>query len=410
MTAPSSKQGSERLGVGSAAERLPIGHGYDIERTRAPNRLRGVDCRSQISLSVGQRSEGSVGKTELAALRNIAIVTPVLDDWPAFVRLLQDISFALAGLPLSVEIVGVDDGSSAPFEFDDFVLPAGVIRSIEIIQLGLNLGHQRAIAVGLVDIAGRKDLDGVIVMDCDGQDRPADLPKLLAASRDHPGDIIVAQRAERSEGQSFKIGYAVYRLLFNLLTGRRICFGNFSFMPLACVRRLVFMPEIWNNLPAAILRSRIGHVPVATARGGRFFGQSHMGWVGLVAHGLSAMSVYIDIVLVRILLGAGIIAGTTLLGIAVAVGVRFATSLAIPGWTTTVVGVLCLLLMQVAVMVVAMLLLVLARRNGRPIVPMVDAGVFVAARQRYELHPPSPPLAECEGTGRNDFLLSGYRA
>jgi hypothetical protein len=403
------KQESELRGPSAVDERLPSGGGYNIVKNGAHSFLRPVNCQARIGTSAGRRSARAVDKSETGAAANIAIVTPVLDDWPAFARLLQDISSSLADLPLSIEIVGVDDGSSTPFDPQALVVPADIIQSIEIIRLGVNLGHQRAIAVGLTSLADREDLDGVFVMDCDGEDRPADLPKLLAASRDQPGHIIVARRAQRCERRSFKIGYGVYKLLFKLLTGRSICFGNFSFMPAACVRRLVFMPEIWNNLPAAILRSRIEHVPVATARGRRYFGRSRMNWIGLVAHGLSAMSVYIDVAFVRILFGAAIVAAMTLFGIATAVAIRFTTTLAIPGWTTTVVGVLWLFLMQIAVMMVAIVLLSLAARNGRPMVPIADAGVFITALQRYELHTPSSVPAECEETGDNELLLSGLR-
>jgi polyisoprenyl-phosphate glycosyltransferase len=331
-------------------------------------------------------------------LAKIAIVTPVLDDWAAFGCLLREVSRSLSGEVQGLEIIAVDDGSAQPFAIGALELPAGPIRRIEILRLGLNLGHQRAIAVGLVDIARRDDLDGVFVMDCDGEDRPTDLPRLLAVSRERLGQIVVAQRTERSEGRPFKIGYALYRWLFTLLTGQQINFGNFSFMPIACARRLVFMPEIWNNLPAAILRSRIRHVAVPTARGERYFGRSRMSWIGLITHGLSATSVYIDIVFVRLLFGAAIVGSVALAGIAAAVAIRFATPLAIPGWATTVVGVLGLLLMQLVVMVVAMLLLVLAGRNSRPIVPIVDAGMFIADRQRFDNEPVSPLARECRGT------------
>jgi hypothetical protein len=108
-----------------------------------------------------------------ANLMKMAVLTPILDDWPAFGRLVQEISSLLVDLPLAIEIVAVNDGSTQPFDFSSLCVSAGVIRSIEILHLGLNLGHQRAIAI---DLAGRKDLDGVFVMDCDGEDRPADMP------------------------------------------------------------------------------------------------------------------------------------------------------------------------------------------------------------------------------------------
>ena len=132
--------------------------------------------------------------------------------------------------------------------------------------------------------------------------------------------------------------------------------------------------------------------------------------MALVAHGLSAMSVYIDVVFVRILFGATITAAVTLLCVAAAVFIKFATPLAIPGWATTVVGLLGLMLMQIAVMAVAMLLLVLAGRNGRPFVPIADADIFVAARQHYQLEPPSPPTTECGRAGYDEPQLSGNRA
>jgi len=48
--------------------------------------------------------------------------------------------------------------------------------------------------------------------------------------------------------------------------------------------------------------------------------------------------------------------------------------------------------------VVAMLLLVLAGRNSRPIVPIADAGMFIAGRQRFDIEPVSPLARECAGT------------
>ena len=48
-----------------------------------------------------------------------------------------------------------------------------------------------AIAVGLAHVAGRDDLDDVIVMDGDGEDRAEDIPKLVAAAAGHPGHVIL---------------------------------------------------------------------------------------------------------------------------------------------------------------------------------------------------------------------------
>ena len=130
----------------------------------------------------------------------VAIVTPVLDDWPAFTTLVAEIAQGFRGSGIEFEIYVVDDGSTESFDPKSIPLPAdGCIASIEVLHLPLNIGHQRAIATGLCSLAGRDDLGGAVVMDSDGEDRPADIRTLLAVSRDQPGKIVLAERAQRSE-------------------------------------------------------------------------------------------------------------------------------------------------------------------------------------------------------------------
>jgi hypothetical protein len=265
------------------------------------------------------------------------------------------------------------------------VPPDSCVVSIEIIRLALNLGHQRAIAVGLCAIAVSTDFDSVVVMASDGEDRPIDIAALLAASRQHPDCIVLTGRARRSEPLMFRIWYRLYRLLFHLLTGQTISFGNFSLLPMQAVRRLVHMPELWNNLAASIMRSRLPYVTVPTARGVRFAGRSHMSLVSLIVHGLSALSVQTDMIFVRVLLAAMFVAAAAGLGIVAVTIVRFGTDLAIPGWATMAVGILLIILLQTLVVVIAASLTMLAGRSNRTIVPIVDSRPFVAGRERYRL-------------------------
>jgi len=309
-------------------------------------------------------------------MRRVAIVTPVLDDWPSFAMLVKRIAQHAARDTEWIEIVAVDDGSTEPFD-PRTIPPEPGIDAIRVVHLALNLGHQRAIAVGLVALSSREDLDGIIVMDSDGEDLPEDIPSLLEASRLSPGHVILARRGKRSESLMFKAGYVAYKFFFRMLTGQGISFGNFSVLPIAAVRRLVHMPELWNNLPAAIIRSRTRMTPVHTVRGMRLAGQSKMNFAGLVIHGLSAMSVYTDFIFVRVLLAAGAVSVASLLALGVVLAVRLGTSLAIPGWATTVFGDLVIILFQAVLTIVATSLLVLAGRSARPIVPVADAPVYI---------------------------------
>jgi len=309
-------------------------------------------------------------------MRRVAVVTPVLDDWPSFAMLVKRIAQHAARDTEWIEIVAVDDGSAEDFDPGTIPREPG-IDAIRVVHLALNLGHQRAIAVGLITLSSRKDLDGIIVMDSDGEDRPEDIPSLLEASRLSPGHVILAHRGKRSESPMFKAGYVAYKFFFRMLTGQGISFGNFSVLPIAAVRRLVHMPELWNNLPAAIIRSRARMTTVRTVRGTRLAGQSRMNFSGLVIHGLSAMSVYTDFIFVRVLLGASAVSMVSFLAICVVLAIRLGTDMAIPGWATTVFGDLVIILFQAMLTIVATSLMVLAGRSARPIVPIADAPVYI---------------------------------
>jgi hypothetical protein len=68
-----------------------------------------------------------------------------------------------------------------------------------------------------------------------------------------------------------------------------------------------------------------------------------MNFVSLVSHGLSSISIYGDVVGTRLLIAtSGLIVLCASL-IAVVLAIRIGITLAIPGWTTTAVGVLSIL-------------------------------------------------------------------
>jgi len=56
--------------------------------------------------------------------KTIAIVTPVLDDWASFAKLMTEISDRFTGSDVVFHICAVDDGSAAPFDAADILLPS----------------------------------------------------------------------------------------------------------------------------------------------------------------------------------------------------------------------------------------------------------------------------------------------
>ncbi|MEJ5225727.1 MAG: hypothetical protein WHV44_14815, partial [Anaerolineales bacterium] len=228
------------------------------------------------------------------------------------------------------------------------------------------------IAMGLAALHAEGVTAPVVVMDCDGEDRPEDLPRLLAAHEQHPGEIIFAQRAKRSEGHVFRLFYAIFKLIFGLLVGRNISFGNFCLIPPGLLRRVAYLQEIWNHFAAGIMHARLPWRTIPTQRGRRYAGNSQMNLVALVLHGLSAISVYIEVVYVRLLFFAFILILLDVLAFLVLVYIRFGTPLAIPGWATSVAVGLTVVMVQAVLFLALLSFVVLSTRSAKMFIPAVD--------------------------------------
>ena len=124
---------------------------------------------------------------------NIVIVTPLYNDWDSFVQLVPVIDHNLGSRHIDVTVLAVDDGSLLEPDIDSLNWgKLQVVKNVEILRLTRNQGHQRAIAIGLSKIAADNFADAVVVMDCDGEDRPEDIGALLDAHLKQPNTIVAA--------------------------------------------------------------------------------------------------------------------------------------------------------------------------------------------------------------------------
>ena len=278
----------------------------------------------------------------------VAIVTPVFNDWPSCAKLIDELDNLGGKLPdVSIDVMIVDDGSNESAATDYLgIHSCKNIGRINVTELACNLGHQRAIAVGMHVAVEADCYQYIVIMDSDGEDQPGDIVRLLDAQRVGDSQIVFASRTKRSEGRLFKTFYAMYKWFYRVLTGNEITFGNFSIMTSSAARRLLHMPDMWNNFPSAVLQSRLPYERIDTERGKRFFGASKMNFVNLVIHGLNAISVSSEIVFIRVMM---ISLTITLLSIFVGMSViflRLFTDLAIPGWASDVIGSIAVILTQ----------------------------------------------------------------
>ena len=309
-------------------------------------------------------------------MTRIAVVIPVFNDWESFTQLIAEIDHCASRLRAVLDLIAIDDGSSESMDAS-CAADLNNIGSVAIVTLACNLGHQRAIAVGLAHVHNIGVYDGVIVMDSDGEDRPKDVERLLAESHREPQAIVVAQRKQRSEGSVFLAFYLIYKLIFRVMTGQSIDFGNFCFIPNSHLVRLLYMKDLWNHLAASVVRARTPIARLQTRRGQRYAGKSKMNFSSLILHGLSAMAVFSDFLFVRLTMASVAIFAVATAAALTAAAVRVLTDLAIPGWATTVVGLAGIVLLQALTLLVVATLMTLTSRASLSFVPAIHAPVYV---------------------------------
>jgi glycosyltransferase involved in cell wall biosynthesis len=306
---------------------------------------------------------------------------PLRDDWTSAAELISRLDSALREASVSAKILLVDDGSINSWDSARFAPPFRTIESIDVLRLRRNLGHQRAIAVGLGYLERQLASSAVIVMDADGEDTPDGVLRLLAAFRSSGGrSAVFAERIRRSESWHFRFFYQLYRLSHLALTGIRVRVGNFSILPYAYLSTLVVHSELWNHYAAAIFNSRLQFSLVPVPRGTRIDGKSQMNFVALVAHGLSAISVFGDRVGVRMLIASLSGCALALAGIAVVLLLRMFTNLAIPGWATYAVGTLVIILIQLVAIAASFTFFMLSNRMNLGFVPLRDYSLFISEK------------------------------
>ena len=159
--------------------------------------------------------------------------------------------------------------------------------------------------------------------------------------------------------------------------GKELDYGNFCLIPGILIGSVVYEPASWNHLAASISKSNLSVTKLGTERGNRYFGTSRMKFNNLVSHGMSAISVYLDVVMIRVLIVSSLIVILSLIGILGVIGLRFLTDLAIPGWATTAVGLLSVLGLQAFILSTISLFVILSGRSGIGILPAIDAAKYI---------------------------------
>lgn len=294
-----------------------------------------------------------------ASSHPLIVVTPVYEDVEAAGRLFQELANVFGR---QIFVVAVDDGSTC-HPLDEGSIAASGLDGV-VIRLKRNVGHQRAIAIGLCYVAEHfPDSGRIVVMDSDGEDLPSSIPALLQPLDAGNVEVAVAQRKSRVETLRFRAFYAVYQRLFKLLSGREIKFGNFMAFTPDAVRRLATMHELGIHVASCVLTSKLRITACPLDRGTRYAGKSKMNFVALALHGFRGLMVFAEDVLVRVGIACAFVATLAVMGSTAAIVLKL-LSFATPGWFSIALGVLFLVFLQTGTLTLTTLMLTGVVRHG----------------------------------------------
>jgi dolichol-phosphate mannosyltransferase len=166
----------------------------------------------------------AAGGSTLRKPVEISVIAPVYKCRECIPELHRQLVEALSPLVPSFEIVLVDDGCLAG-SWSVIQSVAAADPRVKAIGLSRNFGQHYAIAAGLHHSSG----NWVVVMDCDLQDRPSEIPNLYRKALEGY-DIVYAQRQERQDSwfkRALSRGFSmVYNLLSDIPIDPRV--ANFS--------------------------------------------------------------------------------------------------------------------------------------------------------------------------------------
>jgi dolichol-phosphate mannosyltransferase len=215
----------------------------------------------------------------------ISIVVPVYGAPESLVELSERLKNSLESIVSSFEVILVNDGSpDSSWE---------VIKSISTrdqrfigIRLSRNFGQHSAIMAGLNASIGQ----WIVVMDCDLQDRPEEIPNLYHKALEGYQQV-VAVRRNRQDSWSKRISSRLYVMSLSYLSGRPInaMVGNFGIYHRCVISIIYSMKEQGRTFGLLALCVGFDRYELEVEHAARPFGRSSYSFRSLVNLGLQGV-------------------------------------------------------------------------------------------------------------------------
>ena len=206
---------------------------------------------------------------------SLSIVVPVFNEQDNVAPLVQEIDAVVQRLGEPAEILFVNDGSRDATH-ERLQALRETIPALRVIDLDGNFGEASALSAGLHQARG----DVIVTLDGDGQNNPADIPRLLTALRADNLKAVSGRRVDRQEGRWLRvIPSRLANALIVWVTGVPVydCGCGLKAYRRSAIPRM-HLPRGFNRFMPAIFGVRAGEVAeVETTDRRRQHGSSHYG-------------------------------------------------------------------------------------------------------------------------------------
>jgi glycosyltransferase involved in cell wall biosynthesis len=148
--------------------------------------------------------------------QRVSFLIPALDEAQSLDELHAEIADVIEAESLDAEVVFVDDGSAD----DTWAVLSRIVERDDrcrAVRLRRNFGKTAALVAGLRETTG----DVIVTLDADGQDVPAEVPRLLAALDDNT-DLVNGHKSPRHDPWSKTWPSRVFNALVNLSSGMKL--------------------------------------------------------------------------------------------------------------------------------------------------------------------------------------------
>lgn len=251
-------------------------------------------------------------------------------------ELVRRIVASVAPITPAFEIILVDD-RGPDNGWSRIVAAAAADARVRGVQLSRNFGQHRAITAGLEAARG----EWIVVMDCDLQDQPEEIPGLLAQAQQEGQDLVLARRLNRQDAW-FKrfVSRAFYWTLSYLTETRQDpAIANFGIYHRRVIAAVLAMRESIRYFPTMVrwVGFTMGTRDVAHAE--RAEGNSSYNLRRLLHLALDIILSYSDKPL-RLTIKLGLIITAGAFAFALFTLVRFATGqIVVPGYTSLITSI-----------------------------------------------------------------------